>query len=152
VAEKVSELPYGHLLLNRIKDFVVRFRLRADGPFACRDPKKLGLLGEGLASRELERRGYRVLERRARSKHGEIDIVALDGDMLVFVEVKTRRKSPFGPAWEAVSWRKQQKLVHLAQAYAARRRWEHLPIRFDIVGVDVDSVGRPSLDVIQDAF
>jgi putative endonuclease len=112
----------------------------------------LGLLGEGLASRELERRGYRVLERRARSKHGEIDIVALDGDTLVFIEVKTRRKSRFGQAWETVSWRKQQKLVTLAQAYAARRRWEHLPIRFDIVGVDLDSRGIPSLDVIQDAF
>lgn len=148
----MSRPSYGHFVFSRILDFVDGIRLRPEGPFACRDPKKLGLLGEGLACRELERRGYLVLERRARSKHGEIDIVARDGETLVFVEVKTRRESRFGQAWEAVSWRKQQKLVYLAQSYAARKRWEHLPIRFDIVGVDVDSSGKRSLDVIRDAF
>ena len=107
MAEEVSELSYSHLVLNRIWDFVDAVRLRSKGPLSCRDPKQLGLLGERLACRELERRGYRVLERRARSRHGEIDIVALDGDVLVFVEVKTRRHSRFGEAWEAVSWRKQ---------------------------------------------
>lgn len=148
----MSRLSYGHLVLNRIRDFVDGVRLRPDGPFSYRDPKKLGLVGEGLACRELERRGYLILERRARSRHGEIDIVARDGDSLVFVEVKTRRSNRFGPARTAVSWRKQKKLAHLAQCYAARRRWGHMPIRFDIVGVDVDSSGKPSLDVFRDAF
>ena len=148
----MSRLSYGHLVLNRIRDFVDGIRLRSDGPFSCRDPKKLGLVGEGLACRELERRGYLILERRARSRHGEIDIVARDGGTLVFVEVKTRRENRFGPARGAVSWRKQKKLVHLAQSYASRRSWMHMPIRFDIVGVDVDSRGEPSLEVIRDAF
>ncbi len=148
----MSRLSYGHLVLNRVRDFLDGIRLRPDGPFSCRDPKKLGLVGEGIACRELERRGYRILERRRRSRHGEIDIVARDGGTLVFIEVKTRRKNRFGPARDAVSWRKQKKLVHLALSYAARRKWGHLPIRFDIVGVDVDSSGKPSLDVVRNAF
>ena len=148
----MSRLSYGHFVLNRIRDFVDRIRLRSDGLFSCRDPQKLGLLGEGLACRELERRGYLILERRARSRHGEIDIVARDGDSLVFVEVKTRKNNRFGLARAAVSWRKQKKLAHLAQYYAARRSWGHMPIRFDIVGVDVDACGKPSLDVLRDAF
>lgn len=153
MAEEVTRLSYPRAVLGRIRDFVDGIRLRGHGPFACQDTKQLGLLGEGLACRELERLGYRVLERRARSKQGEIDIVAKDGDTLVFIEVKTRRKNRFGgQAWEAVSWRKQQKLVDLAQSYAVRRRLEHLPIRFDIVGVDVDSSGKPRLDVLRDAF
>ena len=152
MAEEVSRLSYGHLLLNRVRDVVDGIRLRPDGPFSCRDPKKLGLVGEGLACRELERRGYLILERRARSRHGEIDIVARDGGTLVFIEVKTRRKNRFGPARDAVSWRKQKKLVHLAQSYAARRKWAHLPIRVDIVGVDVDSSGKPNMEVLRNAF
>ena len=152
MAEEVSRLSYAHLILNRIRDSVDGIRLRSEGLFSCRDPKKLGLVGEGLACRELERRGYRILDRRARSRHGEIDIVARDGDSLVFVEVKTRRNHRFGLARTAVSWRKQKKLTHLAQSYAARRSWGHMPIRFDIVGVDVDSRGKPSLDVLRDAF
>ena len=148
----MSRLSYGHLVLNRIRDFVDGIRLRSEGLFSFRDPKKLGLVGEGLACRELERRGYRILDRRARSRHGEIDIVARDGDSLVFVEVKTRRNNRFGLARTAVSWRKQKKLTHLAQCYAARRSWGHMPFRFDIVGVDVDSRGKPSLDVLRGAF
>jgi putative endonuclease len=152
VAEKVSRLSYGYLALNRVRDFVDRIRLRSFGPFSCRDPKKLGLVGEGLACRELERRGYFILERRRRLRHGEIDIIARDGGALVFIEVKTRRKSRFGPARDAVSWRKQKKLVHLARSYTARRKWGHLPIRFDIVGVDVDASGKPNLEVLRNAF
>ena len=152
MAEEVRRLSYGHLALNRVRDFIDRLRLRSNGPFSSRDPRKLGLLGENLACRELERCGYLILERRARSRYGEIDIVARDGSVLVFIEVKTRRHNRLVPARDAVGWRKRQKLFQLAQSYAARKRWDHLPIRFDIVGVEVDSGDRPHLEVLRGAF
>lgn len=95
-----------------------------------------GKTGEDLAVDELERRGYAVLARRYRTKHGEIDIVARDGETTVFVEVKARATAEFGTAAEAVTRPKQRRLVSMAADYLTRNQLTNLPCRFDVVAID----------------
>jgi putative endonuclease len=111
----------------------------------------LGQYGEDLACRELERRGYEVIERRYRTASGELDIVARDGEYLVFVEVKARQDGTFGDPEEAVTLHKQQKLVWMAADYLARRGLNEVPCRFDVVAISTVSEP-PSVVVFQDAF
>lgn len=96
----------------------------------------VGKSGEDLAVAELERLGYAVLARRYRTRHGEIDIVARDGDTVVFVEVKARLTAEFGAAAEAVTPGKQARLAAMAVDYRARHRLADRPCRFDVVAVD----------------
>jgi putative endonuclease len=111
----------------------------------------LGASGEDLACRELARRGYAILDRRYRTRAGEIDIVARDGGTLVFVEVKARTGHRFGGPTEAVTGLKQQRIRRMAADYLARKRLGHLACRFDVVSVDL-STGAPRVDVIVAAF
>jgi putative endonuclease len=112
------------------------------------DPRqRTGARAEELVARRLLAAGWEILERNARTRHGELDIVALDGRALVFVEVKAGRQgSAFGPERPvlAVDRRKQQRIRRLATAWMAERR--HVPpyrdIRFDAVGVSLDRAGR----------
>lgn len=112
----------------------------------------LGRRGESLAARELERRGYRILERRWRHKRGELDIVAQDGRTLVIVEVKTRRRAGVVRPVDAVDSKKQQKLVLLAEAYVRARRLSDARIRFDVVGVHLPEKGPKRVTVLKNAF
>jgi putative endonuclease len=96
----------------------------------------MGKSGEDLAVTELERRGYAILARRYRTDRGEIDIVAEDGDTLVFVEVKARASAEFGTAAEAVTRRKQLQVIAMARTYCVLERVEDVPCRFDVVAVD----------------
>ncbi len=96
----------------------------------------LGKHGEDLAVDELERRGYAVLARRYRTRHGEIDIVARDGETVVFVEVKAKETGEFGKAAEAVTSRKQRRVISMAVDYLARNRLTKSPCRFDVVAID----------------
>jgi TIGR00252 family protein len=85
------------------------------------DPRKLlGQEGESAAEQYLRHKGYRIVARNLRSSMGELDIVAEDGQALVFVEVKARRTDTFGGAIHAVHQRKQEKLIQLAAQYLAR--------------------------------
>jgi putative endonuclease len=95
-----------------------------------------GKTGEELAVAELERRGYAVLARRYRTRHGELDIVARDGEAIVFVEVKARTTAEFGTAAEAVTRRKQLQLASMAADYLARNRITGVPCRFEVVAID----------------
>lgn len=111
----------------------------------------LGLRGEALAAKELERKGYEILERRWRCRFGEIDIVARDGDTVVVVEVKARTRSDVFSPVDAVDAPKQRKLVALAKAYARA----HAPdgvIRFDIVGVTAAPGKSPQIQHFTGAF
>lgn len=112
---------------------------------------RLGQIGEDLAVRELERRGYAVLARRYRVKCGEIDIVAADGPTLVFVEVKAREATAYGEAGEAVTARKRHRIAATARAYLVRHHLQDRPCRFDVVTVHVDGP-RPRVEVIPNAF
>jgi len=92
-------------------------------------------MGEDAAAEHLRRRGFDVLARNVRFPFGELDLVALDGDVVVFVEVKTRRG--FG-ALEAVDARKRRRLERLATAFLARAGWLGRAARFDVVAVAAD--------------
>lgn len=93
-----------------------------------------GQAGETAAAQFLCRRGYRLLDRNFRGRCGELDIVALDGETVVFVEVKLR--SRIVAALEAVDPRKQRRLVRVATEYLLGRGWLDRRVRFDVVAVD----------------
>jgi putative endonuclease len=111
----------------------------------------LGRRGEQLACDELTRRGYTVLERRYRTRAGELDIIARQGDYLVFVEVKARSGHEFGAPEEAVTALKQQKLVWMATDYLARHGGREVPCRFDVVAINTDTEP-PTVTILPDAF
>jgi putative endonuclease len=95
----------------------------------------VGARGERLAASFLKKNGYKVMERNYRSKRwGEIDIVAWDGDTLVFVEVKTRMTSLFGKPQEAVHPQKIRSLKRAGQFYLRQKKVEG-PVRIDVVAV-----------------
>lgn len=100
--------------------------------------KTLGKTGEDRAERFLKDRGYRILHRNYRCPLGEIDIVARDGNTLVFVEVKTRSTSRFGTPVESVDERKRNRLRRLALYYIKNNFRTEPPVRFDIIGVSTD--------------
>jgi putative endonuclease len=120
--------------------------------------QRLGRTAEDLVTTRLIAAHWEILERNARTRYGELDIVALDGRTLVFVEVKAgRANSDFGPERpvHAVDRRKQQRIRRLATAWLGERR--DLPyyaeIRFDAVGVSFDRAGRATdIEHIEAAF
>ena len=101
----------------------------------------LGISGENLACAELQRRGYAILERRYRTRLGEIDIIARDGATLVFVEVKARLTDDFGGAAAAVTAWKQRRIARMAMDYLSRRTPGDCACRFDVVAIDVEAAG-----------
>jgi putative endonuclease len=118
----------------------------------------LGRAAEDLVAARLLAARWEILERNARTRYGELDIVALDGHTLVFVEVKGgRENAAFGPERPvlAVDWRKQQRIRRLATAWLSERR-DTLPckeIRFDAIGVTFDHSGQViDVEHIKSAF
>jgi len=114
----------------------------------------LGKIGEDLACRELQRRGYAIVARRFRVRGGELDIIARDGGTLVFVEVKARAGRRFGDAAEAVTPMKQLRLARLASEYLVRHHLPECACRFDVVAIHFDDINdrTPDIQVIQNAF
>jgi putative endonuclease len=112
---------------------------------------RLGEIGEDLAVRELQQRGYAVLARRYRRRGGEIDIVATDGPTVVFVEVKARDGRSFGAGFEAVTSLKRQRLVATARDFVARHQLHDRPCRFDVVAIQLVNEGA-EIEVIRNAF
>ncbi len=112
--------------------------------------KNLGRKGEELAAVLCSERGLLILEMNHRTPSGEIDIIAKDGDILVFIEVKTRTGDVYGAPFEAVTREKRAKIRTVALSYMKRFRKE-VPVRFDVISVSMQG-GKPSLEYIQDAF
>lgn len=112
----------------------------------------LGRKGEALAASHLERSGYAIVARNARTRWGELDLVARDGEAWVFVEVKTRRGARFGQGAEAVTYAKQQKIIRMAQIYLARLSLWDVAIRFDVVEVSLDEQGEAQIRHLIGAF
>jgi len=111
-----------------------------------------GRLGEGIARWRLILAGYRIVETNYRTRYGEIDIVAKDGDDLVFVEVKTKRSKEYGQPEEAVDERKQNKITRMALMYLTEREGgRDVACRFDVVTVDLSGM-LPRVRVIPNAF
>ena len=94
-----------------------------------------GRKGERIACRFLLKQGFDILARRYRSRSGELDIIAYEGDTLVFIEVKTRSSAAFGEPWEFVDWQKQQILRRTAEDFIADHDLGQYAYRFDIVSV-----------------
>ncbi|MBM3890295.1 MAG: YraN family protein [Verrucomicrobia bacterium] len=113
-----------------------------------------GERGERAAARHLRRQGYKILTRRYAGKHGEIDLVAREGEVLAFVEVKTRASDQFGDAAAAVDREKQQHLASCAREYLRLLGNPRIPVRFDVVEVYMDDDARQPREVrlIRGAF
>jgi putative endonuclease len=120
--------------------------------------QRIGRAAEDLVAARLAASNWEIVERNARTRFGELDIVALDGRALVIVEVKAgRADSSLGPERPVlgVDWRKQLKVRRLATAWMGERRNapRYSEIRFDAVGVTFDHTGRPvDVEHIRDAF
>ncbi|MBF0272987.1 MAG: YraN family protein [Magnetococcales bacterium] len=116
------------------------------------DTKAFGLLAEGVAARNLNRLGYRILERNVRFSRGELDLVAKHGEILVFCEVKARRGPLCGEPGEAIDARKQARLARLAVEYLRiHPELSGCPCRFDAVLLWREG-WRWRTEVIADAF
>ena len=120
--------------------------------------QRIGRAAEELVASRLEAAGWEIVERNARTRYGELDLVALDGRTLVFVEVKAGRMgSAYGPERPVLSVdrRKQQRVRRLAVAWMAERRDApyYAEIRFDAIGVTFDRSGRVvDVEHIESAF
>ena len=110
-----------------------------------------GRSGEAIAARHLRKQGYRIIELNHRNRLGEIDIIAEEGDTLVFVEVKARRNPKLESPKAAVTLRKQRKIVQVAQVYLKAGGHHQQRIRFDVVAISADTKP-PRVELIRHAF
>jgi putative endonuclease len=106
-----------------------------------------GRSGEDAACAHLRAAGYVIVERNFRCKLGELDVIARDGDVLCFVEVRTRTRADRGTAIETVGVAKQRQLARVAAFYLAARRPKARALRFDVLGITAGEVV-----LIKDAF
>jgi putative endonuclease len=112
---------------------------------------KTGRQGEELAAQHLQKKGYVILERNFRCPFGEMDIVARDGDILVFAEVRSRRSEGFGEPLESIRLIKQKKLSRIALCYIQKFHLEGRKARFDVLGVKIRPAGH-EVEMVSDAF
>ena len=109
-----------------------------------------GKIGEDLARKHLIEKGYKILETNYRNKIGEIDIIALHRNILVFIEVKTRTSISYGYAFEAVNRHKQDKIINTSLGYIKYRNLKDIQYRYDIIEVYLTK--KPGIRHIKDAF
>lgn len=111
--------------------------------------RKIGQRYEELAVQYLQKKGYRILKRNYRCRFGEIDVIARQGEYLVFIEVKYRGSRAYGTPEEAVDSRKQRRISRAALSFYAGNGYEQkIPCRFDVIGVD----GKGNISHIENAF
>jgi putative endonuclease len=112
----------------------------------------LGRKGERIACRHLMDLGFDILARRFRARGGEIDLIALEAGLLVFIEVKTRATREFGEPWEFVDWQKQQSLRLAAEEFIARYDLGWYAYRFDVVAVIAPGSRNEEIALYRNAF
>jgi putative endonuclease len=112
---------------------------------------ELGKFGEELAYKKIKRLGYKKIIRNYRCPQGEVDLIANDGDTLVFIEIKTRRDKSVGYAKEAVNARKRRQLSKVALFYMKSNNCFETRARFDVIAVSLKG-GKPLIEVIKNAF
>jgi putative endonuclease len=112
----------------------------------------LGREGERLAELFLKKQGYKLVERNYRCRGGEVDLIALDRRVVVFVEVKTRTDHQFGSPLEAVAPGKQRRMIVAAQFFLHQRSLHERDARFDVVGISWLGTSKPVFEHIQNAF
>lgn len=111
-----------------------------------------GKVGEDDAVRHLEAQGYRILARNVVNHGGEIDVVAMDGKTLCFIEIKARDGDRYGLSIEAVGFTKQRRLSRAAVLFLTMRGWHGRPCRFDVLGLDREESGGWRYTLIRNAF
>ncbi|GFM83420.1 UPF0102 protein [Pseudomonas cichorii] len=115
--------------------------------------QQAGREAEAYALLYLQQQGLRPITQNWSCKRGELDLVMLDGDTVVFVEVRYRRHSGWGGAMESVDFRKQEKLITAAQLFLQQEsRWADYPCRFDVIAVDGDPGKAAPLNWLKSAF
>ena len=119
---------------------------------ASNSTSEAGKRGERLACEELARLGYAIIATRHRTRYGEIDIVARDNDVIVFVEVKARRSARRGTAAEQVTFHKRRRIAAMALDYLAWTRSLNVRCRFDVVAIDRFETAGQTIRLIKDAF
>ena len=113
--------------------------------------QKIGQTGESLAAWYLKKNGYKIIEQNYRTPLGEIDIIAQEKKIIVFVEVKSRRSIRFGnPKW-AVTPQKQRKISRVALQYLKSTRQMNKSARFDVVAV-ISNRDEPRIEIVKNAF
>jgi putative endonuclease len=110
-----------------------------------------GLAGEALAVAVLKKNGYKVLMRNYRTKLGEIDIIAQQGDVLAFIEVKARKTGRFGSPKLALTPRKQRKISMVALEFLKSTGQMDRKARFDVIAIGLSENG-PEIEIIENAF
>ena len=113
---------------------------------------QFGREGESVAVAFLKKKGYRILEKNFRSKVGEIDIIAEQAGVIVFIEVKARSNHEFGHPFNAVTPAKQKKIVQTAQTFLAQKRIVDKPMRFDVVALTLDPSDTWEIELLENAF
>ena len=112
---------------------------------------ELGKFGEELAYKKIKRLGYKKIIRNYRCSLGEVDLIANDGDTLVFIETKTRKGKSVGYAKEAVNARKKLQLSKVALFYMKSNNCCETKARFDVIAISLVG-GKPLIEVVQNAF
>ena len=113
--------------------------------------QQYGLQSESLAAAALKQKGYKIVARNYRTRTGEIDIIAKDGDVIVFVEVKARQTARYGNPKQAVTWTKQQKIAKTALAYLKSTNQLDKRARFDVVAIQPAEKGQ-TVEIVKNAF
>jgi putative endonuclease len=111
--------------------------------------RDIGAQGEALALKYLKKSGYKILETNLTTFFGEIDIIAEDGNNIVFVEVKLRNTNEFGVPADAVNKRKQLKIIRSALSYVKTRHLSGGNLRFDVLAIGPEP---GMIELIKDAF
>ncbi|MCD5406273.1 MAG: YraN family protein [Desulfotomaculum sp.] len=115
--------------------------------------KHTGKMGEDAAVKQLKKVGLRIVSRNYSCKLGEIDIIARDGSVLVFVEVRSRRTAGYGLPQETIGFKKMAKVRQIAQYYLMVNKIKDVACRFDVVAVQLNGDGAvKNLEHIQNAF
>ena len=112
----------------------------------------LGRLGEHIAADYLRLKGYCIVERSFRCVSGEIDIIAKDKGVWVFVEVRTKSNDVYGSPLETIDQRKRHKVREVAGYYLAIHRIPDVPVRFDAIGIQLKEACDPFIEFVSDAF
>ncbi len=116
----------------------------------------IGNLGEEAAVRAIKKQGYKIIERNYRTKMGEIDIIAKDGEYTCFIEVRLRKNNDFGSPADTIDTRKQQKIIRTAKYYAVVKKIYDSPMRFDVVLINADvkdgKLTNVKTEIIKNAF
>lgn len=117
---------------------------------SCR--KTLGSQGEQWAASYLSKNKYKIIQKNFKTRIGEIDIIAMDKEYIVFIEVKTRTNDNFGLPCQAVDYRKQITIGKVAALYLVNNKLQNESCRFDIIEVCVDENNKHTISHIKDAF